>query len=67
MKPMSYSPRQGPKKRAPSPMGPEMSAVMSTYHDVHSGFGELKRQIGTAVSNVKSGIEKIKSSIKSRR
>ena len=46
----SYAPRTKPKQRK----GP----VEQFASDVTHGFGELQRQMGTAVGKVKSGVQK---------
>ena len=38
--------------------------VQDVADDVVAGFGELKRQSGQAVANVKEGIRKIKEAVK---
>ena len=38
--------------------------VTDVASDVSSGFRELQRQMGSAVSNVKAGVAKIKSFVK---
>lgn len=45
------------KKRVPGP-------IERVGQDIAAGFGELKRQTGAAVENVKAGVRKIKESIK---
>lgn len=50
------------KKRAGLGSLPE--PVKSAAKDVVSGFGELKRQSGAAVENVKRGYRKVKESMK---
>ena len=47
---MAYEPRTKPKQRK----GP----VEQFASDVTHGFGELQRQMGTAVGKVKSGVQK---------
>lgn len=51
--------RPVPKKRVGLP-----EPIESIVKDVAAGFGELKRQSGQAVQNVKAGYEKIKKAIK---
>lgn len=48
---------------------PKKRGVLEVYvkpmvKDAEIGFSELRRQMGTAVQNVKSGIEKIKQSMR---
>ena len=38
--------------------------VQDVADDVVAGFGELKRQSGSAVANIKAGVQKIKDSLK---
>lgn len=41
-----------------------VESVKEVAKDVAAGFGELKRQSGSAVANVKAGVEKIKRAVK---
>jgi hypothetical protein len=49
--------RPAPKSRIPK----EVKAIAD---EISTGFGELKRQSGAAVANVKAGVQKIKDSLK---
>ena len=60
----TYAKRPAPKKRNVASMLPGGELVEKIYKDVSSGFGELKRQSGTAVARVKEGVEKIKRSLR---
>lgn len=56
----TFAKRTTPKKRGLTVPEP----IKSIGEDIAAGYGELKRQTGAAVENVKSGIRKIKQSIK---
>jgi hypothetical protein len=56
--------RTAPKKRTAAGLGGIPEPVKQIGSDIAAGVGELKRQTGAAVENVKSGYRKIKQAIK---
>lgn len=59
----TYTKRQVSKRSISGP-NTVSKAISNTVSDVTGGFRELQRQMGSAVSTVKSGYEKIRRSLK---
>ena len=60
-----YSKRQKPKNRlVKAGLAAIPEPVKEVGRDIAAGYGELKRQSGAAVENIKGGIRKIKEAVK---
>lgn len=61
MRDTTVTKRQPPKQRKPPGI---LEPIKEIARDIYAGFGELKRQSGTAVARIKEGVEKVKRAVK---
>ena len=57
---MAYSDSTFTKRPSPKKRNQLVESAKAVASDVAAGFGELKRQSGAAVENIKQGVRKIK-------
>jgi hypothetical protein len=60
----TFTKRAAPKQRKAAGIGGIPEPIKQIGSDILAGIGEIKRQSGAAVQNVKSGYQRIKQAIK---